>query len=77
MTKEDPNITSDAIDGASKAFRNLGIMLIVPGSLAVLVHAEVQHLLGWLLLAWASAMLLFADSFKELSGWKVVTEKTV
>lgn len=77
MTKEDPNITSDAIDGASKAPRNLETMLTVPGSLAVLVHAVVQHLLGWLLLAWASAMLLLADSFYQFSGWKVVTEKAV
>lgn len=77
MTTEDPNITSGAITEASRAFRNLGTMLTVQGSLALLVHAVIHHLTSWLLLAWASAMLLFADSFKQFSGWKVVTEKAI
>ncbi len=76
MTTPDTTSTSNMFVGMGKTFRNVAIVFTVLGALAISVPAVativIEQLIGWLLLAWGVAGLLFARSFKQFSEWKVV-----
>lgn len=60
----------------NKTFRNIGVAFALMGAVAALLPAiatlVIEQLLGWVMLAWGVAGIMFARAFKEFSEWMLV-----